>query len=312
MKHAAVHFKLFLVATIWGFGWPAGRVVALDTPPVLASWLRYVVACLCFLAYLNLRKAFVLPSRRQWKGIALIGFCSTFLYQLFFMLGMARTAAGDASLMITLNPLFTAILASLFLKESFTKRHTLGVALGFSGVLVLFLASPNTNLVTTERWLGNGFIACSALSWASATILMKNLMTDTDEEAGMTPLLLTVWSSLAGLLFLTPFLVGELVQQGEIHRPSVEAWYGIVFLAILSTVVSYVWFADGVNKIGAGKAALYVYLIPPFGILGGFILLDEQLGLSLFASFALIAGGVAIAQSEKRHEQEAGLTEHGH
>jgi drug/metabolite transporter (DMT)-like permease len=141
---------------------------------------------------------------------------------------------------------------------------------------------------------------------------MKNLMTDTDEEAGMTPLLLTVWSSLAGLLFLTPFLVGELVQQGEIHRPSVEAWYGIVFLAILSTVVSYVWFADGVNKIGAGKAALYVYLIPPFGILGGFILLDEQLGLSLFASFALIAGGVAIAQSEKRHEQEAGLTEHGH
>jgi drug/metabolite transporter (DMT)-like permease len=67
-----------------------------------------------------------------------------------------------------------------------------------------------------------------------------------------------------------------------------------------------------VIKIGAGKAALYVYLIPPFGILGGFILLDEQLGLSLLASFALIAGGVAIAQSEKRHEQEAVIAEHGH
>lgn len=312
MKNAAVHLKLFIVATIWGFGWPAGRVVALDTPPILASWLRYAVACLCFLAYLQLRHAFVFPSRRQWKSIAMIGFCSTFLYQLFFMLGMARTAAGDASLMITLNPLFTAILASLFLKESFTRRHSLGVAMGFTGVLILFLASPNTDLVTAERWLGNGFIACSALSWASATILMKNLMTDTDDEAGMTPLHLTVWSSLAGLVFLTPFLVGELAALGEIHRPSVNAWYGIVFLAVLSTVVSYVWFADGVIKIGAGKAALYVYLIPPFGILGGYVMLDEQLGLSLLASFTLIAGGVAIAQSEKRHEQEPGLNEHGH
>jgi drug/metabolite transporter (DMT)-like permease len=312
MKHAAVHLKLFLVATIWGFGWPAGRIVALDTPPILASWLRYVIACVCFLVYLKISGSFVSPSRRQWKGILLIGFCSTFLYQVFFMLGMARTAAGDASLMITLNPLFTAILASVFLKESFTRRHSLGVAMGFTGVLVLFLASPNTNLDVAERWLGNGFVACSALSWASATILMKNLMTDNEEEAGMSPLHLTVWSSLAGLLFLSPFLIGESIQQGSLHAPSMDAWYGIVFLAVLSTVVSYVWFADGVIKIGAGKAALYVYLIPPFGILGGYVLLNEQLGWSLLLSFLMIAGGVAIAQSEKHDEREPTLSEHGH
>jgi len=97
-----------------------------------------------------------------------------------------------------------------------------------------------------------------------------------------------------------------------VHAPSQSAWAGIVFLAVLSTVVSYVWFADGIINIGAGKAALYVYLIPPFGILGGFVLLNEQLGWSLLASFALIAGGVAIAQSEKHDEQEASASEHGH
>lgn len=312
MNNLRVHLKLLLVATIWGVSWPAGRIVALDTPPVLASWIRYIIACVLFLIYLKFSNNLTLPSSRQWKNIFLIGFCSTFLYQLFFMLGMARTAAGDASLMITLNPLFTAILASLFLKEAFTKRHSLGVVMGFSGVLILFLASPNTNLNVAERWLGNAFIACSALSWASATVLMKNLMTDTETEEGMSPLHLTVWSSVAGLVFLTPFLIGESIQQNGIHSPSTNAWYGIVFLAILSTVFSYVWYADGVKKIGAGKAALYVYLIPPFGILGGFVLLNEQLGLSLLASFIMIAGGVAIAQSEKHDEQEATLTEHGH
>jgi drug/metabolite transporter (DMT)-like permease len=311
MKNLLVHLRLLIVATIWGFGWPAGRVVALDTPPVLASWARYVIACACFVAYLAARGTLVPPTKRQFRRILAIGFFSTFLYQLFFMLGMARTAAGDASLMITLNPLFTAILAGLFLTETLTRRHSLGVALGFSGVVVLFLASPNTDLDLAERWLGNGFIALSALSWASATVLMKGLMTDTETEAGMSPLHLTVWSSIAGLVFLTPFLVFETVQTGNVHSPSQSAWMGIAFLAILSTVVSYVWFADGIIKIGAGKAALYVYLIPPFGILGGFLLLDEQLGWSLLASFVLIAGGVAIAQSEKHDEREASASSHG-
>jgi len=50
MKNIGVHLKLLTVAVIWGFGWPAGRIVALDTPPVLAAWARYVIACLFFFA----------------------------------------------------------------------------------------------------------------------------------------------------------------------------------------------------------------------------------------------------------------------
>ena len=70
-------------------------------------------------------------------------------------------------------------------------------------------------------------------------------------------------------------------------------------MAILSTVLSYVWFADGIKVIGAGRSALYVYLVPIFGILSGWILLDEKLGVSLIASFILIVGGVYVAQSKE-------------
>ncbi len=310
MKHFLVHLKLFFVAMIWGFGWPAGRVVALDMPPVLAAWIRYVIAVFCFIIYIKVAGKWLLPTKKQWKGIFLIGFFSTFLYQLFFMFGMGKTAAGDASLMITLNPLFTAVLASFFIHEAFTKRHALGVGFGFTGVAILFFASPNTDIDTFERWLGNGFIACAALSWATSSILMKKVMMGNDEEIGLSPLILTVWSSVTGLLFLTPFVAIETIQSGVLHSPSMNAWYGIVFLALLSTVVSYVWYADGIIKIGAGKAALYVYLIPPFGILGGYVLLNEQLGFSLIVSFLLIVSGVAIAQSEKHHEQEVGTFAH--
>ena len=111
MKNVLIHFKLLLVAAIWGFGWPAGRVIANDIQPFAASWIRYVIAVLLFLIVLRFSTQWVFPTRLEWKRIALIGFFSTCVYQAFFMYGMQYTAAGDASLMITFNPLFTAILA---------------------------------------------------------------------------------------------------------------------------------------------------------------------------------------------------------
>ena len=82
--------------------------------------------------------------------------------------------------------------------------------------------------------------------------------------------------------------------------PTIDGWIGIIFLALFSTVIAYVWFADGIIKIGASMSALYVYLVPPFGILGGYLLLQEKLGVSLIVAFLLITGGVIIAQRRTR------------
>ena len=150
MNNASIHAKLVVVAAIWGLGWPAGRVVATELPPIGAAWIRYVIVVLMFLAYLKWSDQWVLPSASQWKQVALIGLFSTFMYQVLFMYGMGFTAAGDASLMITLNPLFTAFLAVLFLKERMTWRLLGGLMLALAGVAVLFLASPNTCLLYTS------------------------------------------------------------------------------------------------------------------------------------------------------------------
>ena len=63
MSNLATHLKLLSVAVIWGFGWPAGRVVANDILPFTASWIRYVIATFCFLAYLCL--LYTSPSPRD-------------------------------------------------------------------------------------------------------------------------------------------------------------------------------------------------------------------------------------------------------
>tara|TARA_B100001564_G_scaffold142466_1_gene119564 strand:+ start:2985 stop:3908 length:924 start_codon:yes stop_codon:yes gene_type:complete len=306
MNNVAIHVKLIVVAAIWGFGWPAGRVVATELPPIGSAWVRYVMVVIMFLAYLKWSNQWILPSKTQWKHVAWIGLFSTFVYQSMFMYGMRYTAAGDASLMITFNPLFTAFLAVLFLGERMSWRLFGGLVLAFAGVAVLFLASPNTDIPEMERWIGNAFIAGAAFAWAASTIIMKRVMTDIpeDAEAPLSPLHLTVWSSVIGLLILTPW-AGIEALEANWTMPSVEAWAGILFLAVFSTVMAYVWFAEGIRVIGAGPSAFYIYLVPPFGILGGWLLLNEQLGTSLVVAFALIVGGVLLAQSKQTPTEQA-------
>ncbi|HJM55335.1 MAG TPA: DMT family transporter [Poseidonia sp.] len=306
MKNAKVHAKLLIVAAIWGLGWPAGRIVAAEVTPILAAWIRYIIVAILFILYLRQNEKWFYPSPTQWKKITSIAFFSTFLYQAMFMYGMKYTAAGDASLVITFNPLFTAILAVLFLGERFTLRLVTGLSLALIGMLVIFTASPNTDIPEIERWVGNAFIAGAAMAWAASSVLMKKLMSETPEDAKepLTPVLVTVWASLVGLLLLTPWASYEVWREG-ISNPSFNAWAGIVFLAVFSTVLAYVWFADGIHIIGAGKASFYVYLVPPFGILGGWLLLGEQLGPTLLIAFALIVSGVAIAQKQEDENEQA-------
>ena len=301
MNHVWIHVKLLIVVVIWGFGWPAGRVIAQDIAPFAASWIRYVIAAGLFLVYLRMSTQWMVPTRAEWKRIAWIGFFSTCLYQAFFMVGMKYTAAGDASLMITFNPFFTALLAIVFLKEAMHWRLGVGIALGLAGVTVLFLYSPNIDIPFYERALGDVLIAGAAFAWACNTIQMKIAMTEptSDSNRCLSPLQLTVWSSVIGLAMLTPVMAVETLMVG-IPEPSYNGWVAMVFLAVFSTVVSYVWFADGILTIGAGKSALYVYLVPIFGILSGYLLLDEKLGASLFVAFILIVGGVALAQTKQQ------------
>ena len=312
MKHLWLHIRLLTVAFIWGVSWTAGRLVATDFPPITAAWIRYVIAIALFLAWLKSTGHMRIPTKQEWKRLAYIGFFSTFLYQVFFMFGMRYTAAGDASLMITFNPIITALLAIPFLGEKMTKRLASGLILALSGVIIIFIYSPNVDIPTTTRMLGDALIILAALSWASSTIFMKKAMTTTtsDSTEPLTPLQLTVWASVVGFFILTPWSAYEIIDAG-LPDFNQEIILSLLFLAIFSTVISYVWFADGIQTIGANRAALYVYLVPPFGILTGWWLLDEQLGLSLLAAFVLIVGGVAIAQSEKHDESEPSGITHG-
>ena len=125
----------------------------------------------------------------------------------------------------------------------------------------------------------------------------KRMMERRNGEQEATTLEIVVWYSLIGTVLLTPLAAWETYQYG-IPKPTSEDWYAIIYLAAISTVLAYYWFAIGVEKLGATAAASYIFMMPVFGVLGGVLLLDENVGWSLLLGFVLIVMGVRVVQVE--------------
>ena len=302
-KQLRVHGLMILVVFSWGMAWAVGRILALGLPPMTGAWLRYVLTMVLFYAWfagraLKGKQVNWLPSGRQtWRTLTLIAITGVLGYQLFFMNGMRFTAAGDASLIITFNPVFTVLLAAPMLGQQITRRMFLGLFCGFIGVAVVTGWSPNTDIPFEDRILGDFMILLAALCWAMTTNNTKRMMEQRNGEQKATTLEIVVWYSLIGTVLLTPLAAWETWQHG-IPEPTLTDWYAIIYLAAISTVLAYYWFAIGVEKLGATAASSYIFLMPVFGVLGGVILLDENIGWTLLLGFILIVIGVRVVQRE--------------
>lgn len=294
---------MLLVAFIWGLSWAVGRILALGLPPMTGAWLRYIVTMVLFYLWFAARalkgkKVNWLPTGRQtWKTLTLIGLTGVLGYQIFFMHGMQFTAAGDASLIITFNPIFTVLLAAPLLGQPISRKMFVGLACGFVGVAVVTGWSPNTDIPFEDRILGDFMILLASLNWAMTTNMTKRMMERRKGEAEASTLEIVVWYSLIGTVMLTPLAAWESWHYG-LPEPTMKDWYAILYLGALSTVLAYYWFAMGIEKLGATAASSYVFLVPVFGVLGGVWLLDEKVGWTLIAGFILIVSGVRLVQRE--------------
>jgi len=301
------HLLLLLVAIIWGSTWAVGRFLSYgmdestgaNLGPATAAWLRYLVAVIAFVAwcwaYRNRNGPRMLPhDSRSWRYTVWLGLLGTMAYQLLFMHGMKWTAAGDASLIIPINPVFTVLLAAPMLGQKVTKRMAFGLLLGIVGVGAVVGWSPNTDIPFEHRLLGDAMIVLAALAWATNSNLTKIAL----EEDGIgTTEELVIWYSIVGWIMLTPWMLAEIWGSG-IPSPNTVELGSIAYLGLFSTVLTYIWFARGIDRIGPTASASYVFLVPIFGVLSGWALLDESIGASMLVGFVLIVMGVREVQRE--------------
>jgi drug/metabolite transporter (DMT)-like permease len=300
-RYWIVYSQLLLTMFLWGLAWPVGRLLATNLPPVSIAVLRYAIVVPVLFGILKV-KGQPLRLERKWiANLVMMGLFSTSLYQIFFLYGVRYAAASDDSLVIGIGPVLIAIMASFVLNERLTKLKVLGFVSGLAGIGVISLLSPNTAVL--NRPLGISLVFGGAIAYAVYTVILRRFVATNRADSivsQLSSLAILAWISLFGWLFLIPL---SLVEAPWTYSWGPVSWLGILYLALLSTVVGYFFYVEGVSKIGAGRAAIFGNLVPVFGVVTSILLLGENLSSWHGVSFLLIAIGVVLVNRQKTIER---------
>lgn len=299
-RNTIVYSQLLLTMFLWGLAWPVGRLLAEGLPPVSIAVLRYAIVVPVLFGILRFKQQKLTLQRKWIPNLVLMGLLSTTLYQAFFLFGVKYAAASDDSLVIGIGPVLIAIMASFVLNERLTWTKGLGFFSGLAGIGVISLLSPNTNVL--NRPLGISLVFGGAVAYALYTVTLRRFVSMNRADNGPAPSSLSIlaWISLFGWIFLIPF---SLLEAPWTFTWGPVSWLGILYLAILSTVVGYFFYVEGVSKIGAGRAAIFGNLVPVFGVLTSALLLGENLSPWHGVSFLLILTGVILVNRQKKSLQ---------
>jgi len=268
--------------------------------PATSAWIRYLSVVIIFYIWYSYKffnrqsVRFLPPNKSIFNDMCVLGLFGVMVYQLLFMHGMKWTAAGDASVIMPINPIFTALLAVPLLGQKITKNIFYGMLISIIGVIIIVGWSPNTDITLRDRMLGDFMILIAAFSWALCSIITKKTMIK-NIKLRILPSEIVIWYSLIGWIMLTPWMVMEIISN-DIIKPNFTEIIIILYLGIFSTVLANVWFAIGIEKIGPTSTSAYIFLVPVFGILSGWLILGENIGLSMILGFILIVGGVRKVQ----------------
>ncbi|WP_411348412.1 DMT family transporter [Paenibacillus sp. WLX2291] len=283
---------LVLLAALWGASFLFMRVAVPVLGPLVLIDLRVLIAGLALLLYsLLLRKRPQLLHK--WKQYLILGVCNAAIP--FCLIAGAELSmnASLAAILNSMTPLFTAIIAYVWIKEPLTGRKITGLLLGVTGVIVL--VSWNAHAGST------GTIWAVVMSLGAAVFYGIGGIYSARAFQGEQPLNLAIGQQLAAGLLLLPVALFFLPSQ----LPSVSVIWSVLALALLSTSLGYLLYFRLIINVGAVKTVSVTFLVPVFGIVWGWMFLDEPLSLGMLLGLFIILLGVGLVTGIKLRSRHA-------
>ena len=286
-----IHFKLLLTAIFWGGTFIAGRTLSDHVAPFSAAFLRFFIASIPLL-YMTYRMEGRFPPIQKEKifYLLLLGLTGVFLYNVFFFKGLRLIHAGRASLVIANNPVFIAIASFFLFKEKLNAVKIVGILVSVSGAMVAISRGNLQGMLTESIGRGEIFIFFAVLSWVSYSLIGKRVMQDFSAIEAVT------YASVTGAIMLFPAALAEGMST-DIFEYSAANWISLFYLGFFGTVLGFVWYYEGIKKLGLAKASLFINFVPISAIILAFLFLDEPITISLLAGAAMVSLGVYLTNT---------------
>jgi drug/metabolite transporter (DMT)-like permease len=243
--------------------------------------LRVLIAGVALLLYAMVTRS-PLDMRTRWRNYLVIGIINSAIPFTLIATAELYLTAGLAATLNATSPIFGAVVAAVWIKETLTKKKVIGLVLGLLGVVVLVGWSPFPFSVTLAVSVAASLAA--AACYGIAGVYTKVYMYGANSKAVAT------CSQLGAALFLLPL---AFVAPSK-HPPTPIVLLAVSALALLGTAVAYLLYFWLIEHAGPTRALTVTFLAPVFGVLWGTVLLNEPLSLSTFIGFGTILMGTAF------------------
>ena len=280
---------LVLLSLLWGGSFLCVGIAVQELPVLTIIALRVSLAALVLWG-IALFCGHQLPrGRKTWQAFLALGLLNNVIPFGLIVFGQQTIGAGLAAILNATTPLWTVLVAALFLAdERFSKQKLFGVLLGLVGVIVM--VGPDS-LAGISRNLGAQLAVLGAtLSYAFASVFGRRFA-----AAKISPLHTALGQVTASSFILMPLAL-MIDTPWASALPSQATIFAILGLAVLSTAGGYLLFFNILKRAGATNVSLVTLLIPPSAIAMGMLFLEETLQGIHFIGLALIILGLLSLQ----------------
>lgn len=281
------HLTALLTVLIWGTTFIATKVLLEDFQPVEILFFRFLLgyAALWLVFPHPLRKT---TARQEWifAGAGLCGIC---LYYLLENIALTYTMASNAGVIVAVAPLFTALLAALFLRgeERLPANFFIGFLVAMAGVCLI--SFNGTSFSLNPR--GDLLALLAALVWGFYSILTRKIA-----AFGYTTIQTTRRTFFYGLLFMLPACVLFDFQLNLSRFAEPLNLANILFLGLGASALCFVTWNTAIRHLGAVQASLYIFLTPVITVLFSVLILGEPFTWLTACGTLLTLGGLVLSE----------------
>jgi len=295
----SIYLKLAAAAFFWGSAAVAGKVVLEEMAAAVVTVLRFGIATTVLWA-LARRRDDAKPPAREHAGLAVLGLVGVSLCYYFYFLGLEASTAFNAGLIEATIPLTTLVIAALTGGEQPPRQRIAGFTLAYVGIVVVVIDGDFGRLLNMDLNHGDLLLLASTVCFGAYNVLVRSI------PSSQPDLTRTYYIFLYGTLGLTPWLAWEVYGQREAGPPHIDvsprAVFSLLLLSLGASVLAYVYFNEGIRRLGASRASSFINLVPLITVGLSIVLLRERPSAGEVVGAGVVFAGVLLSQRSERTE----------
>ncbi|MDC0339677.1 DMT family transporter [Pelagibacteraceae bacterium] len=286
-------FLLILLGLIWGSSFFNIKIATYSFEPFTLALIRVFFASIPLIFLCKYKKIKIKAFSKKWKPYALIGLFNIVIPFTLIAIGTSKINSYLAAMLMSTTPMSGSILAHFFTKdEKISFFKSLGIIIGFSGILFLFF---DQLIINDKNYIYVLITILGSTFYSIGGILTLKLKNQGNENVTTST---TLWS----VIFLLPLSL--IFESPWNSNPTLESTLSLLYLGVVATGIAWLIRFRILTVNGLVFQTQVAYLIPIFGVLFGYFLMDEIITWRVLVSLVIIILGIYIVKKNNKGKKK--------